>query len=139
MYKKLTPALMVADVKTTVEFYKNILGFELVMALPKDSKEILVKISTDKELIFAMMKSDNVEIMFQEKNNLWEDVPALKGVNIGASVTFYIETEKVKELFEKLKGKVEIVKELHTTWYGMQEFYIKDCNGYILTFAKQAK
>jgi len=26
---------------------------------------------------------------------------------------------------------------LETAWYGMQEFYIKDCNGYISGFAER--
>jgi 5-bromo-4-chloroindolyl phosphate hydrolysis protein len=39
--------------------------------------------------------------------------------------------------YQVLKSKVEIVKELHTTFYGMQEFYFKDCNGYILAFAER--
>jgi hypothetical protein len=30
-----------------------------------------------------------------------------------------------------------MAKELETTWYGMREFYIKDCNGYILGFAER--
>lgn len=38
-----------------------------------------------------------------------------------------------------LKKKVEIAKELSTTWYGMNEFYIRDNNGYILGFAEQKK
>ncbi len=29
--------------------------------------------------------------------------------------------------------------ELKTTWYGMQEFYLKDFNGYILGFAEKAE
>ncbi len=36
-----------------------------------------------------------------------------------------------------IKSKAEVVKDLETVWYGMQEFYIKDCNGYILGFAER--
>ncbi|EKB58258.1 hypothetical protein HMPREF9700_02066 [Bergeyella zoohelcum CCUG 30536] len=31
------------------------------------------------------------------------------------------------------------ITELKTTWYGMQEFYLKDLNGYILGFAEKAE
>ncbi|MFV9632027.1 MAG: hypothetical protein ACNYWM_13310 [Methanosarcinales archaeon] len=31
-----------------------------------------------------------------------------------------------------LEVATDAKKELETAWYGMQEFYIKDCNGYIL-------
>jgi len=137
--KKLTPNLMVDDVNDTIRFYKDVLGFEFVMAVPKNSQEVLMEIPKDRQLIYAMMKNGNVELMFQEKSSLSEDVPALKGFEIGGTVTFYVEVENVEELFAKLKEKVEIVKELHTTFYGMQEFYLKDCNGYILCFSEERK
>ena len=130
---------MVDDVNDTIRFYKDVLGFEFVMAVPKNSQEVLMEIPKDRQLIYAMMKNGHVELMFQEKNSLSEDVPALKGFEIGGSVTFYIEVENVEKLFVKLKEKVEIVKELHTTFYGMQEFYLKDCNGYILCFSEKRK
>ncbi len=130
---------MVDDVNDTIRFYKDVLGFEFVMAVSKNSQEVLMEIPKDRQLIYAMMKNGNVELMFQEKNSLSEDIPALKGFEIGGSVTFYIEVENVEELFAKLKEKVEIVKELHTTFYGMQEFYLKDCNGYILCFSEKRK
>ena len=135
---KLTPALMVEDVNKTTEYYKNVLGFQFIMGLPEKSQEVLTEITKDKQLIFALMKRGNVEFMFQEKKSLGEDVPPLKGKEIGGSFTLYIETEGVKEFYEEIKNKVVIVKDLHTAWYGMREFYIKDCNGYILTFAEKA-
>ena len=29
------------------------------------------------------------------------------------------------------------IKDIDTTWYGMREFYIQECDGYILGFATQ--
>ncbi|SET08392.1 Uncharacterized conserved protein PhnB, glyoxalase superfamily [Methanococcoides vulcani] len=133
---KLTPNLMVDDVNKTVGFYKDVLGFEFVMAVPKDSQEVLMEMPKDKQLIYALMKSGDVQLMFQAKDSLSEDIPVFKDRGIGASLTLYIEVDNVKELSEALEEKVEIVKELHTTFYGMQEFYIKDCNGYVLGFAE---
>ena len=40
------------------------------------------------------------------------------------------------ELVEQLRDKVEIVVDLHTTFYGTQEFYFRDLNGYILSFSE---
>lgn len=134
--KKLNPNLMVKDVKETVEFYKNILGFELVMAVPETQDEILNEIPEDKKVVYALVKNGNVEIMFQAEKSLKEDVSLLKNSNIGASCTFYIELENVEDFYKNIKDKVDVVKELFTTWYGMKEFYIRDNNGYILTFAK---
>ena len=134
--KKLTTNMMVEDVNRTVEFYHNVLGFELVMAVPKNSQEVLTTMPKNQELVYALMKGGNVEMMFQARKSLTEDLPVFKDAKIGGSLTFYIEVEDIKEWYAKLKDNISIVKELHTTFYGMQEFYIRDCNGYILGFAE---
>ncbi|MCK4752390.1 MAG: VOC family protein [Planctomycetes bacterium] len=135
MYKKLTTNMMVENVNSTVDFYKNVLGFEFVIGVPENSQEIVVEAQKDRPLDFAIMKHDNVEVMFQIQKSLAEEISEFENTDIGGSVTFYIEVDNVKELYEKLKGKVTIVKDMHTKFYGKQEFYIRDCNGYILTFA----
>ncbi len=137
--KKLNPNLMVKDVKKTVKFYKNYLGFELVMAVPKTKDKILNKIPKNEKIIYALVKNKNVEIMFQAEKSLKEDVPVLAKTKIGASCTFYIELENLENFYKRIKNKVEVIKELSTTWYGMKEFYIRDNNGYILTFAEAKK
>lgn len=65
--KKLTPNLMVENVNKTVEFYKDILGFETVMTVPEEGV-----------FNWAMMKNGNVEIMFQTKENLVKEIPDLE-------------------------------------------------------------
>jgi uncharacterized glyoxalase superfamily protein PhnB len=85
-----------------------------------------------------MMKYGDVEIMFQAKRSLSETHPVLKDKEIGGTLTLYIEVEGVQELYARIKDKVTVVKDLHTTFYGMQEFYVQDCNGYIVTFAETA-
>lgn len=135
--KKLNPNLMVKDVKETVEFYNNNLDFELIMAVPETQDGILKEIPKDKKIVYALVKNGDVELMFQEEENLKEDISVFSDSIIGASVSFYIEIENLKDFYNEVKEKVEIVKELSTTWYGMNEFYIRDNNGYILGFAEQ--
>lgn len=139
MMKRLNPNLMVKDVKETVEFYKNNLGFELDIAIPETQDGVLTEIPKDKKIVYAHMKSGGVEIMFQSEESLKEDVPVFADAEIGASVSFYILVEKIEDFYNQVKEKVEVVKELSTTWYGMNEFYIRDNNGYILGFAEQRK
>lgn len=123
--KSLTPNLMVEDVNKTVEYYKKTLGFELVMTVPNEGV-----------YNWAMMKRGNVEIMFQEKNNLIEEYPVLKDRTPGGGLTFFTKVGNAEALFEELKDKVEIVLELHKTFYGSYEFAIKDINGFVFTFAE---
>lgn len=135
--KKLTPNLMVSDVRKSVEFYTDILGFTLNMIVPENSQAIENKLEEGKEYVYAMVSRDEVFFMLMKKDVFEEDLPILKGREIGASVSFYIEVEDINTIYNEIKEKAEVVKELETTWYGMQEFYVKDCNGYILGFAEK--
>jgi len=136
--KKLTPNLMVEDVNRTVEFYQDVFGFVFVMGVIEEIQEIRTSYQKDRLLDYAMMKCEDVEIMFQAKRSLSETLPVLKDKEIGGTLTLYIEVEGVQELYARIKDKVTVVKDLHTTFYGMQEFYVQDCNGYIVTFAETA-
>lgn len=125
MLKKLTPNLMVEDVGRTLAFYREVLGFEVLTTVPGQEP-----------LDFAIVKRDGVELMFQSRTSLSENVPALAGAPIAASQTFYIEVEGLLDLYKALHGQVEIVVDLHTTFYGTQEFYFRDLNGYVLSFSE---
>ncbi|MCD4845983.1 MAG: VOC family protein [Methanosarcinales archaeon] len=135
--KKLAPNFAVQDIGKTVEFYRDVLGFKLEMVVPEDKSGIEQELTERKKYIYAMMSRDGVGVMFQRTDSIGEDVPSLKGVPIGASVSFYIEVEDINALYQEIKPKARVVKELETAWYGMQEFYIKDCNGYILGFSER--
>ena len=135
MYKKLTTNMMVEDITRTVDFYSDVLGFEFVMGVPEDSQEIVTTMQKGQALGFAIMKCGDIEMMFQAKKSLTEEIPEFSGMEIGGSLAFYIDVEDVKGLYAELKDKVTIIKDMQTTFYGKQEFYIRDCNGYILTFA----
>lgn len=125
MLKKLTPNLMVEDVQQTLAFYKEVLGFAVITTVPEQAP-----------FDFAIVQREQVALMFQSRASLSDNVPALTGSPIGASQTFYIEVEDLLALYEQLRGKVEIVVDLHKTFYGTQEFYFRDCNGYILSFSE---
>jgi uncharacterized glyoxalase superfamily protein PhnB len=51
----------------------------------------------------------------------------------------YLEVDGLDELFAAVKDRVEIVLDLRTTFYGMREAWIRDCNGYVLTLAEAAE
>lgn len=129
--------MMVDDVRESVKFYTDILGFTLNMVVPEDSKTIDNELKDGKKYVYAMVSRDEVFIMLMKKDVFEEDLPMLKGTTIGASVSFYCDVDNINKVYNSLKDKVDIAIDLHTTWYGMQEFYIKDCNGYILGFAER--
>lgn len=126
--KDSTPNLMVKDVNKTVDFYTNILGFTKTDSVPETG-----------QWVFAIVKSGNVMFMFQEENSIKEEYPQLTKFPQGGGLTFYIHVSDIHTLYEKLKNKVTVVKDLHETFYGSTDFAIEDCNGYILTFSQNNK
>lgn len=51
----------------------------------------------------------------------------------------YISVDGIDDYFKKVWSKVTQVKELHKTFYGVNEFLIKDNNGYLIAFAEAAE
>ena len=135
MYEKLTPNMMVENVNSTVTYYRNVLGFEFVIGVPEKSQDIVSELKDDQKLCFAIMKYNKVEIMFQTQKSLSEEIPEYGTMSIGGSIAFYIDVNDVKQLYENLKDKVTITSPIATKFYGKEEFYIRDCNGYVLGFA----
>lgn len=126
--QSITSNLLVKDVDQTVDYYKNKLGFDLEMSVPRD----------DGKLQWAMVSRDNVAIMLQERESFIEEVPELSDVPIGGSFTLFVRIEGLDNYYEKIAvmDEVEIFREPNITFYGMKEFTIRDLNGYILTFAE---
>ena len=124
--KSLTPNLMVEDVRATVDFYRDVMGFDLLTSVPEEGDV----------LDWAMVQRDEVRLMFQSRSSLSSDVPSLESAPIGASQTFYVEVADIQSLYDHLKGKVETIKDLHTTFYNTREFYFRDPNGYIFGFSE---
>jgi uncharacterized glyoxalase superfamily protein PhnB len=123
----LTPNLMVNDVEETIEFYTDILGFTVLMTVPETGK-----------LDWAMVKRNDVVIMFQTKKSLSSELPRLAGEKPGGGLTFYIKVDKITELHEELyNNEVEIISDLESTFYNTIEFSVVDLNGYVLTFSEE--
>ena len=123
--KKLTPNMMVENVNQTVDFYRDVLGFNLVLTVPDSG-----------QFDFALVKHDEVEVMFQSLASLTDEVPVLKEKPAGAGLMFFIDVDDVEALYEQVRSQVTIVKGLNDTFYGTREFVMQDCNGFILTFAE---
>ena len=120
--------LMVKNVNETVAFYKKHFGFEFFLDVPEG----------DGEKNFAIVKFGKILLMFQEERNFKQECPFMKRFSPGdAAFTLYIDVDDVKVLYEKVKGKLKLVQDLHTTFYGSTEFGVFDCNGYVLWFAQQ--
>jgi uncharacterized glyoxalase superfamily protein PhnB len=127
-FQTLSPNLAVRDVNATVAFYEKTFGFELLMSVPETG-----------EFHWAMMQGGNISIMFQEERNLKSELVKLDDQPIGGAFTLYIRMEGLKEFYDQLQGKCDIAVEWHSTFYGADEFTVRDINGYFLTFSQEAE
>lgn len=106
----------VPDVRATVEWYRSI-GFEVL-----DVGEI------EGDASFALLAFGDGHVMLNEGGSL-SDAHRRE-------TDLYVETEKVDELFESLKDRVEVFEPPHDTFYGMREFIIRDLNRFWITFGE---
>lgn len=134
---KLTPNFEVADIKESVAYYETNLGFKLIMTVPATQDVIEQTFKENKEYVYAMMQRDHIDLFFQRSDTFKADVAFAQGLPIGASVSFYMEIEGIEEFYQDIRSKRLEITDVKTTWYGMQEFYLKDLNGYILGFAEK--
>lgn len=127
-FNALTPNLMVSSVNKTIDFYNEVFGFETAITVPEEG-----------DLNWAMITKDSVRLMIQKRESLEEDLLIFKNESIGGSFTLFIEVDDVEEVYNKAKGKCELIEEMKTTFYGMKEFTVRDINGYVLTFAERVE
>ena len=112
----LRPMLWTADVRGTVDFYVQQLGFTC-----GEFRE---------EWGWAALQRDDVEIMASRPNDhVPFDGPRFTG-------SFYIVTDRVDALWEEFRGKAKVCYPLEDFFYGMREFAIYDNNGYLLQFGQ---
>ena len=125
MYETITANIMVKNVKETIKFYEENLGFRKVLSVPEEGEK----------LNFAIISKDKISIMFQEQEDLLEEYSSLQKNEIIPTFTLFITVSDVRLLYEELKNKVKIAKEIHKTFYGKDEFAIFDNNKNILTIS----
>ena len=125
MYETITTNIMVKNVKETIKFYEEKLGFKKILRVPEEGET----------LNFAILNKDKISIMLQEQENLISEYPTLKTNEIVPTFTLFITVNDVLAIYNELKDKVEIAKELHKTFYGKDEFATFDNNGNVLTIS----
>lgn len=139
-FKRLSPDLMVEDVGRSVRFYVDKLGFTLEMLVPKNERKVETQLVAGRTYDYAMVRRDEVFFMFMAREAYAKDLPVFKGMPVGASAGFYCDVDGVSEIYEACRRKgVEIIQDLAVAWYGMREFVIRDCNGYVICFGEEAR
>jgi predicted enzyme related to lactoylglutathione lyase len=127
-FNKLIPELSVSDYHKSINFYINILGFNI------DYKR--------EENKFAMISINNAQIMIEEINSNWNtgklEYPFGRGIN------FQIEIKDVELMIKRIKEKgICLFMDIKENWYtvndkqyGNKEFLVQDPDGYLLRFSE---
>lgn len=131
---QLTPNIIVNDVNKTVLYYIENLNFEFIMGVDSD-KESCTECDKGK-LIWAMLTHNGAELMFQHADSIAEELPQFQKSTTGDSLTLYFRIENVVPFYEEIKENVDVVKSPYKTFYGSNEFVIRDLNGLFLYFAE---
>ncbi len=79
-------------------------------------------------LSFAILSFGSSEVMFNSGGQ-----PRTRE---RPEVDLYVYSDKVDDLYHRLKDRVEVVEGLHHTFYGMREFIIRDLKRFCMTFGK---
>ena len=111
----------VKDIKATVDFYADVLGFERRM------------VSDDKT--FAIVVHGEAAIHFIKTN----DAQALQAT--ANNISIYLWVRQIDKLYDNLKPKLDIlpkgrVRSPFNQPYGMREFHVKDPDGCLLFFGE---
>lgn len=114
---KITPIIYSNDIKETIDFYVNQLGFYCS--------------DFDKKIGWARVQVDNIELMISLPNTHMDfQKPFFTG-------SFYFNLENVDLFWQTIKEKVTVCYPLENFDYGMREFGIYDNNGYLLQFGQE--
>ena len=123
---KLTPNLIVRDVAVSLNFYRDVLGFERAFSVPDNPP-----------YVFAAAHSGNVEIFFNDQKAAAEEYPSL-AAKIGGSFTLYIEVDNLQDALASVnKHGAKISMPPRDQFYGMREFAFDDPDGYTITIAQK--
>ncbi len=130
--KKVTPILTVEAVEPCLPFWTG-LGFEITASVPEGDA-----------LAFAMLQRGPVELMYQSRASIDADLGAsgapaeLASELAGSTATLFVEVEDLEAVIESL-GDAEVIVPRRTTFYGMDEIFVRTPCGTLVGFAAKSE
>jgi len=125
--QSLTPVLIVDAVEPAVAFWTDKLGFVMENSVP----------GPDGKILFASVKKDSVEVMYQTRASVIAETPESAGDLAGHSTALFITVPGIADLdaIERQTQGAPVVKARHKTFYGSTEFYVREPGGNVVGFA----
>jgi len=126
--KKVTPLITVDAIEPCLPFWQRV-GFEATVTVPHDDA-----------IGFAILQRDDLELMYQTKASIEADLGAsgapegLGREMAGGTSTLFVEVDSLDEFLPKL-GDSEVLVPRRTTFYGMDEIFVRAPCGTVIGFA----
>lgn len=123
MMKRLTPVLYVEAIEPCLSFWTD-LGYEVTAEVPMGDV-----------LGFVILERDGVQVMYQTRASVEEDVPELAEEVMRGTAALFIEVESADWVAERLEDGREVVPR-RQTFYGADEIIVRAPCGTLVTFAE---
>src|SRR5947209_1248125 len=129
--KGMAPLLMVFDMPTSLKFYCDVLGFEVVSSDEKPAPDF----------DWVLLKLEGTELMLNTAYERDERPAKADPARVAAheDLSLYFGCPDVDAAYEHLRAKGIKVKPPKVAWYGMKQLYVTDPDGYILCFQWRAE
>lgn len=131
---KIAPQFIVNDLKSSLIFYEEKLGFEIDWINKQDPKFVILN-RAGVILMLRQLKSKDLA-----RPNRIPFVKSGWHTNAAEAWDAYIWIDEVEAFYKQcIQKNVSIIKGLQLTDYGNFDFEIEDPDGYILCFGKRIK
>ncbi|HUB28770.1 MAG TPA: VOC family protein [Terracidiphilus sp.] len=128
-----TPLFAVYDLPTSLAFYRDLLGFQVVHHSQAftDAKD---------DYGWALLRMNSVELMLNNayENNIRPPLPDAARNAWHKDVCLYMGCRDVEGAYAYLRSRGVDAKEPKVAYYGMKQLYLKDPDGYSLCFQRNA-
>ena len=127
----LATLLQVFDMPTSVAFYRDVLGFEVVTTSPPRGKD---------DFDWGLLKRDEVELMLNTRYESDDRPPQpdARRVAVHEDTSLYFGCRDVDGAYAYLREKGIELEPPAVAPYGMKQLYLRDPDGYIICFQWRA-
>lgn len=132
--QSISPLITVERIEPCLDFWTDALGFEVTATVPEDPSLIGTDDAAEAPLGFAMLQRGGVTVMLQSGGSLDRDLPGLSDEVVGATAMLFIKVEALDPFLPRLEG-LEVVHDRRTTFYGMDEIFVRSPCGTIVGLA----
>ena len=124
--RKMTPLFQVFDMPSSLRFYRDVLGFEIIQTSGEEGDEVW----------WAQLRLGEAVLMLNTAYEAGErpETPDPSRVAGHGDTALYFDYPDVDGIYAHLRGRGVPVEEPVTTHYGARQLLLKDPDGYGLCF-----